>query len=272
MTGRGRPPFLIAPTGLVAGLVAVFVVATAGIPTLAPIRAALAQAPPPSGFLCCNMRANGTWISDINYHRDDGRLIAAGTPVRGTSWGRYSIGIRIDGAEYWLGNDYSRSLDDQRFARRYILAQDPLARLTEVDPYVRDAITRARIMVGMTADEVAMALGYPVASYTPSLAASAWKYWIDRSGEFTVYFNGDRQVRSIGGEPRALAAVLYSPRPEAVRRLQVRLNEYGFEVGRPDGRVGPATRKALRDFQELNDLRPTGRFDLATLKRLGGEP
>ena len=40
----------------------------------------------------------------------------------------------------------------------------------------------------------------------------------------------------------------------------------------PESVVGPVTRKALREFQSLNGLGESGRFDVATLKRLGVEP
>jgi len=231
-----------------------------------------AQAPLPSGYLCCNLRVVGNWISDINYRRDGARVLAAGTPVRGTSWGRYSVGLRVGGDEYWLGNDYSRSLDDGQFTRRYVVRVDPRPRIAAADPFVRDAIRRSRVMTGMSDAEVALALGYPVANYTPHLGASHWKYWIDRTGEFTVAFDAGRRVRSVTGDPRVLGVVLYVPGAEVIRRAQARLNGYGFEAGEPDGRVGPVTLKALREFQSLNGLGESGRFDVATLKRLGVEP
>lgn len=233
---------------------------------------ALAQGPPPAGFLCCNLRVYNDWISDINYRHDGSQVLPAGTPVRGTAWGRYSLAVQVGQKQYWLGNDYSRGLDDRQFTRRYILAADPRPRIAAADPFVRDAIRRSRVMAGMRDDEVAMALGYPVANYTPALGVSQWKYWIDRTGEFAVNFDGERRVRSVSGDPRALGAVLYLPAAEVVRRAQVKLNDYGFEAGEPDGRSGPVTRKALREFQSLNNLRESGLFDVATLKRLGVEP
>ena len=240
---------------------------------------AAAQAPLPSGHLCCNLRVYNGWISDINYRHEGSTVIAAGTPVRGTAWGRYSIGLRVGGNEYWLGNDYSRGLDDRQFSRRYIVASDPRARIQAAHPFVRDAIRRSRVMAGMNEAEVAIALGFPVANYTPSLAASQWKYWIDRTGEFTVHFDAERRVRSVTGDGRVLARVLWAPGGDLVRRGQARLNDYGFEAGEPDGRNGPVTRRALREFQSLNGLPEDiinkvtheNAFDLATLKRLGIE-
>ena len=233
---------------------------------------ARAQAPLPSGFLCCNLYVYNDWISDINYRHEGSRVLAAGTPVQATAWGRYSVGLSVDGHEYWLGNDYSRGLDDRQFTQRYIVGSNPRARIQAADPFVRDAIRRSRLIVGMNEAEVAIAVGFPVTNYTPRLSAAQWQYWIDRTGEFIVHFDADRRVRQVSGDARVLGVVLWTPTAGLVRRGQARLNEYGFTAGEPDGRVGPVTRSALRDFQSLNQLPESGRFDLDTLKRLGLEP
>ncbi len=39
-----------------------------------------------------------------------------------------------------------------------------------------------------------------------------------------------------------------------IRELQEKLNELGFESGKPDGILGPATRKAIRDYQEEQEM------------------
>ena len=40
------------------------------------------------GYLCCNMRSDGSWISDSNYAEGGKRVIPAGTPVKVTGYGR----------------------------------------------------------------------------------------------------------------------------------------------------------------------------------------
>jgi hypothetical protein len=62
------------------------------------------------GYLCCNMRSDGIWISDINYIEEGKTLIPAGTPVKVTGQGRQRIKIEILGRRQALGNDYSRDL------------------------------------------------------------------------------------------------------------------------------------------------------------------
>ena len=54
-----------------------------------------------------------------------------------------------------------------------------------------------------------------------------------------------------------------------VRALQAKLNERGFNVGLVDGRMGDATRAAIRAFQRSQDLPVTGRADSRTLAALG---
>jgi hypothetical protein len=55
-----------------------------------------------------------------------------------------------------------------------------------------------------------------------------------------------------------------------VSRLQEALNAKGFTL-QVDGIMGPATEKALRAFQELQKLNPSGRPNAKTLRRLGIE-
>ncbi len=252
------PPFSFRSAGIVA-LVA------AGLASV-PVRA---QAPLPSGYLCCNLRVDRDWISDINYRHEGTQVIRAGTPVRGVEWGRYSVGLQMGSRVVWLGNDYSRDLDDRRFTGRYIVRTDPRTRIAAAGFFVQDAIRQSRVIPGMTDAETAIALGYPVARYTPSLTAPEWKYWIDRSGEFTVRFDAARRVASVTGDARVLGQVVYSLTPATIRVAQQLLNDYGYPVGEPDGRHGPATRQGLMAFQRDNGLAPSGGFDVDTLRRLG---
>jgi hypothetical protein len=59
------------------------------------------------GFLCCNMRANGSWISDSNYEEDKATVVRVGTPLKHDGFGRYRVHVLIDGKRSSIGNDYS---------------------------------------------------------------------------------------------------------------------------------------------------------------------
>ena len=58
---------------------------------------------------------------------------------------------------------------------------------------------------------------------------------------------------------------------EFAQWLQSRLNTHGCKT-RIDGRVGPGTRKAIRQFQERENLPVTGLADERTVKALRKQP
>jgi hypothetical protein len=55
---------------------------------------------------------------------------------------------------------------------------------------------------------------------------------------------------------------------DTVLGTQQRLANLGLEPGALDGEMGPNTRAALRRFQKLNGLEPTGQWDETTIKQL----
>ena len=84
-------------------------------------------------------------------------------------------------------------------------------------------------------------------------------------------------VPTAWGAPRpqvaAAAAAPQKPKPAAipaatVKRAQGLLNRIGYEIGRPDGKIGPRTRAALAAFQRTWSLPATGKLDKATLNAL----
>lgn len=56
--------------------------------------------------------------------------------------------------------------------------------------------------------------------------------------------------------------------PEALRDVQARLAALGFDPGTPDGRMGPATRAAVRAFQTSRAIAATGYLDAPTMAAL----
>jgi peptidoglycan hydrolase-like protein with peptidoglycan-binding domain len=51
---------------------------------------------------------------------------------------------------------------------------------------------------------------------------------------------------------------------EEIRQVQIALNAQGFDIGEPDGKLGPKTRQALIIFQRQNGLQTTGQIDRQT--------
>jgi hypothetical protein len=169
----------------------------AALLTAASAGAAPESAPAPSGYLCCNMYTDGKWISDINYRDSGQRMLPLGTAVKGTGYARYRVLVDIDGKPQAIGNDYSRKIEMGQFAQRYIVAEDPTAKLAAAPQKIRTAITSGRVTLGMSREQVTMALGYPVESENPDPKAAVWRYWLDFESEVRVIFGDDALVKAV---------------------------------------------------------------------------
>lgn len=144
------------------------------------------------GFLCCNMRSIGGWISDSNYEAEEteeSHIIPLGTPVKVTGYGRHRAFVLIEGKKYALGNDYSRNLLLLDFTKRYVLPHDPQEKLAHIPPHIQEAIRNSKVTQGMTREQVIMAVGYPITSENPSLDANIWRFWRGPFSEFRVRFD-----------------------------------------------------------------------------------
>jgi hypothetical protein len=153
-----------------------------------------------SGFLCCNMRTDGSWISDINYLDEGKSTISAGTPLTMNGYGKNRVHVVINGRKQDIGNDYSRSISLEAFAKRYIVTQDPLEKLKTWPKKIQDAIGTARLTKGMTREQVLMAVGYPVSDENPTLESNTWRYWLNSFSEFDAIFDDKGLLTKIEAE------------------------------------------------------------------------
>lgn len=171
---------------------------------------ALAQAQSmPEGFLCCNMRADSSgWISDANYLEPGIRVLRAGTPMKVTGYGRHRVVVESAGEKFRLGNDYSRDVELEQFAARYVVAADPRVRLAQFPAKIQEAIKTFRVAVGMTQEQVLMAVGYPISSENPTLSAPFWKYWLTSFEPFTVIWTADGTVKAIEADTPVRSVVV----------------------------------------------------------------
>ena len=60
-------------------------------------------------------------------------------------------------------------------------------------------------------------------------------------------------------------------RGEQVKAVQQALKEKGHDPGEIDGKMGPKTQAALRDFQSQEGINASGRLDAETMSKLGIE-
>lgn len=155
-----------------------------------------------TGYLCCNVRTDGSWISDSNYRENAKQVIPVGTPVKVTSFGSSRIAMQVQGQTdtQYLGNDYSRSIGDEALAKRYIVTADPKARIAGFPAKVQAAIKASQLMVGMTQEQVVMAVGWPIADENKDTDARIWRYWLTSFEEYQVEFNSKRVVTDIAAE------------------------------------------------------------------------
>ncbi len=58
---------------------------------------------------------------------------------------------------------------------------------------------------------------------------------------------------------------------ETIRQVQKKLNEQGFSAGPVDGKWGPKTQSALKNFQQQKGIQATGQLDQKTLAELDVE-
>jgi hypothetical protein len=161
-----------------------------------------------SGYLCCNMRSDGSWISDINYTGSGMTVIPAGTPVKVLGYGHYRVKVEIAGKKQAIGNDYSRDLPLDVFAKRYVVADNPADKLSQYPERVRTAITSARLVKGMTREQVLMSVGYPVSSENAHLEDKVWRFWLSSFAEFRVKFDDQQRVSDVEGDPDTRDKVL----------------------------------------------------------------
>ena len=162
----------------------------------------------PVGFLCCNMRTDGAWISDINYDENGKKIIPAGTPIKVTGYGHYRVKVEINGKSQAIGNDYSRDLALDAFAKRYVVADDPAAKIAAYPRKIQDAIAHAQIVLGMTREQVLMSVGYPVSSENHNLEDKTWRFWLSSFQEFRVRFDDSGRVTNVEGDGDAKSKIL----------------------------------------------------------------
>jgi peptidoglycan hydrolase-like protein with peptidoglycan-binding domain len=81
------------------------------------------------------------------------------------------------------------------------------------------------------------------------------------------------QPRTTSSQPRTASSSASANRnnqgSETIRSVQQALDDQGYNAGTVDGVMGPRTEQALRQFQQAQNMRPTGRPDERTLTALG---
>jgi hypothetical protein len=161
-----------------------------------------------SGYLCCNMRTDGSRITDINYDESGKHLVPAGSRIAVTGYGHHRVKVTLENRSQIISNDYSRDLSMEVFAKRYVVADDPNVEIGSYPPKVQNAIHQAHVMIGMSREQVLMALGYPVSSENPNLADKTWNYWLFTWLAFKVRFDDAGRLVGVDADSQTKERVL----------------------------------------------------------------
>lgn len=170
-----------------------------------------AEVPKRAGFTCCNLHYEGDWISDANW----GALpfIPAGTPISLTGSKGYHLLVQIDGKPMRIGLDYGRErITLDRLAEQTILPYDPRLNLAKWPANMQQAIKAGKIMVGMTREQVIMAVGYPQADQTRSLNAFVWNYWASSFGQYMLHWGKNGELERIESDSVTYNKMVFKPR------------------------------------------------------------
>jgi len=158
------------------------------------------------GYTCCNFHYEKDWINDGNYAQLP--MIPAGTPIKVTEYGRYRAHVDIDGKPFRLGLDCGREAETtEQWVAKLVVASDPKAKLATYPTAVRQAIQKGQIMVGMSKEQVIMAVGYPLTNENPRYDAPYWRYWWSSFGEYQVHWQGNR-VSQVTGDPATVSLMV----------------------------------------------------------------
>jgi len=171
-----------------------------------------AAGPELSGYTCCNLFYNVDRISDANWSSTT--MLPAGTPIRTVTYLAYSIEVQVGEAGYvrsmFLDQDYGRNQGLADWARKLIVQEDPRLNVASWPAPARNAIRTGKIAVGMTKEQVIVALGYPPTHETPFLNAAQWRYWYGRFDDFLVTWDPSGRVKDVIAEPQTRSAVMLS--------------------------------------------------------------
>jgi hypothetical protein len=165
---------------------------------------------PRQGFACCDLHYNKNWINDYNYAELP--LIPAGTPVEVINYGRYRANLKIEGKPIVLGQEYGRDAETlDQYVKKYIVNEDPKPRIQAYPAAVQEAIRQGKVMIGMSREQVIVAVGHPMPSENVSMNAPAWRMWRTSGAEYRLYFGADGRLTKVSVDGESEDKIVYTP-------------------------------------------------------------
>ena len=160
-----------------------------------------------SGFACCNLRHSGDQLSEANYAQLP--FIPLGTPVTIRAMDDARAIVEVNGKQLSLRPDPAQTRETAtQWLERTVLPDDPRRKLESFPAGVRSAIQSARLVKGMTREQVIMAIGYPHLDDKKGLDAPSWRYWWSSFESFYVHWSRDK-LSKIAGHTETVNKLTY---------------------------------------------------------------
>jgi len=179
-------------------------------PALAVVMGSTRQLPMPAdaGYACCNLRYDDNAINDTNHISLP--FVPLGTRVSPRSHSKWRTEVWVDGRPMVIDLEYNRELETrEQFLGKLVVPQDPRARVSAYPAEVREAIHQGKVLLGMTKEQVIIALGYPRSDFTVGgLAASRWVYSLTEDEQVILNFDDAGRLESADGGEVALSVLL----------------------------------------------------------------
>lgn len=161
-----------------------------------------------AAFTATNLRYEGDWISEVSWPNQ--AFVPVGARLKVVDYGSNRVSVLIDGRKMRMGIDWSRGKETiQQFVARATTTEDPRKTIATYPEKVRHAIRSGRVFLGMTKDQVLIALGRPRVDFVPSLNASEWRYQVPEQEEMFLVFDDAGTLKEVDGSRKARKFVLY---------------------------------------------------------------
>ena len=156
-------------------------------------------------YTCCNLRPTEGAISDANWYETSSILatpngaLPFGTQVEVIDVGGKSFSVRTAQlGEFTISLEYGNE-PLAEYMNKLLLKENPEDLVATFPADVQDAIWEARVIPGMTKDQVLIAIGYPPTHRTPGTAANEWTYWSNRWRTYKLQFNRQERLSRAWG-------------------------------------------------------------------------
>jgi hypothetical protein len=155
-----------------------------------------------------NLRYSDDWINETSLPQLP--FVPLGSRIKVTEWGKQRAAVLIDGRKMRLGVDYMReTLSIQSFFELVTMPVDPRPAIAALPEATRNAIRAARVLPGMTREQVLVSLGRPRPDFVPNLDAKEWRYEVPGDDEIFLLFADSGALAGIDGSRKARKLILY---------------------------------------------------------------